>query len=72
MFATKTNAANTRTQLQQALDNDSAKTQPQEFALDTCGLEFEPQLDPTAPIFRRSTTSKKLFQVDLFAGWTRA
>ena len=61
-----------RTRLQQALDKDAAPAS-QEFVLENCGLDFEPQAGPQAPIFRRAGTSpKRSFSAGLFASLKRA
>ena len=57
MFAVTTTKNNTkcdhRSALQQALDRDSVRTQPQEVGLDDGAVGvFENQADPTTPIFR--------------------
>ena len=62
-----------RSELQQALDHDAVGTQSQEVGLDDGAVAvFENTADPTAPIFRRTATAPRLFEVDLAGEWARA
>jgi hypothetical protein len=76
MFAaTTTNSKfDSRSQCQQALDRESVRTQCQEIGLDDGAVAIfaDDHVDPTAPIFRRSSTAPRLFKIDLAGEWARA
>ena len=79
MFAATTTMTNSkfdgRSKFQRALDRDSAKTQPQQEAgLDDGAVSVfaDGHFDRTTPIFRRTSTTPSLFDVELAGEWVRA
>jgi hypothetical protein len=77
MFAATTTTSTKsdgRSKLQQALDRESTvRTQSQEVGLDDGAVAlFDDQLDPTTPIFRRTATAPRLFEIDLAGERARA
>jgi hypothetical protein len=63
-----------RSQFQQALDRDSVRTQSREVGLDDGAIAVftDDPADPAAPIFRRTSSAPRLFEIELAGEWARA
>lgn len=73
MFAATTTKFDNRSQLQQALDRDSVRTQSREVGLDDGAVAiFDDNADPAAPIFGRKPGAPRLFEIDFAGEWARA